>query len=144
MITSHLIGVAGKLFASLVAVLALGQLARWMALGGDVRIRDADHARMIARDSLFGFAATDVALDLGGYSALVKDAQGRHALINTKGAHFVARLVKPPIEGRLDRALLTLDLGEPDFDPVTLNLGEKAQYWASGLRHIPSELAHSG
>lgn len=130
--------IAAKLLLSLLAVFALGWLARWMGLGGDVRIRDEDHARQIAFDALYGFQATDVALDKAGYSALVKDAANRHALINAKGAHFVTRTVHLPIEGRLDRALLTLDLQEPDFDPVTLNLGEAAQYWASGLRHIPN------
>jgi hypothetical protein len=127
-----------QLAASLIAVLALAWLARWMGLGGEVRIRDADHARQIAFDGLYGFDASDVALDLGGYSALVKDRAGHHALINIKGANFVTRRVYPPIEGRLDRALLTIDLQEPDFEPVTLNLGDKAQYWASGLRHVPS------
>lgn len=128
---------AAQLFLSLLAVFTLGWLARWMGLGGDVRLRDEDHARQIAFDALYGFRATDVALDKAGYSALVKDAANRHALINAKGANFVTRMVRPPIEGRLDRNLLTLDLQEPDFAPVTLNLGDGAQYWASGLRHIP-------
>jgi hypothetical protein len=133
-----MIAAAVKLAISLLAVLALGWLARLMGLGGDVRIRDADHAKQIALDGLYGFVATDVALDRAGYSALVKDRAGRHALINTKGNNFVVRRVRPPIEGRLDHALLTIDLQEPDFAPVTLNLGEQAQYWASGLRHIPN------
>jgi hypothetical protein len=127
-----------QLVLSLAAVFALGWLTRWMGLGGDMRIQDEGHARKIAFESLYGFDACDVALDKAGYSALVKDRAGRHALINAKGAHFVTRMVQPPIEGRLDRALLTIDLQEPDFAPVTLNLGDKAQYWASGLRHIPN------
>ncbi len=126
-----------QLLASLLAVLALGWVTRWLGLGGNVRILDEDHARLIVRDSLYGFEASDAVLDRAGYSALVKDTAGHHALISVKGAHFVARHVHPPVEGRLDRAFLTIDLQEPDFDPVTLNLGEKAQYWASGLRHIP-------
>jgi hypothetical protein len=127
-----------QLAGSLLAVFALGWLARWFGLGGDVRIADEEHARKLAFDALYGFETTDVALDLGGYSALVKDKAGHHALINLKGANFVVRPLRPPVEGRLDRAQLTIDLQEPDFDPVTLNLGDKAQYWASGLRHIPS------
>jgi hypothetical protein len=132
-----MIAIAAKLVGSLIAVFALGWAARWLGLGGNIRIQDEDHAKRIVFDSLYGFDAIDVALDRGGYSALVKDAAGRHALINVKGAHFVAREVHPPIEGRLDRTLLTIDLQAPDFEPVTLNLGPKAQYWASGLRHIP-------
>jgi hypothetical protein len=41
-----------NLAGSLVAVLALAWLARWLGLGGDVRIRDADHARALAQDVL--------------------------------------------------------------------------------------------
>jgi hypothetical protein len=123
---------------SLAAVLALGWLARWMGLGGDVRIADQSHAIRIAYDGIYGFAGVDAAIDRAGYSALVRDALGRHVLIMVKGNKFVTRLVTPPIEGRLDHKLLTIDLREPDCAPVTLNLGDKAQYWASGLRHIPA------
>jgi hypothetical protein len=127
-----------QLVVSLAAVLALGWLARWMGLGGDVRIADQSHAIRIAYDGIYGFAGVDAAIDRAGYSALVRDAQGRHVLIIVKGNKFVTRLVTPPIEGRLDHKLLTIDLREPDCAPVTLNLGDKAQYWASGLRHIPA------
>jgi hypothetical protein len=118
---------------SLIAVLALGWLARWLGLGGDVRIANQAQAIRIAYDGLYGFSA----IDRAGYSALVRDRSGRHILIMVKGNKFVTRLVTPPIEGRLDHKLLTIELREPDCPPVTLNLGDKAQYWASGLRHIP-------
>lgn len=134
-----MIAVAIQLAASLVAVLALGWLARQMGLGGDVRIADEGHAIRLAYDGLYGFAGVDAAVDRAGYSALVRDREGRHVLIMIKGNKFVTRLVAPPIEGRLDQKLLTIDLREPDCPPVTLNLGEKAQYWASGLRHIPAK-----
>ncbi len=129
--------IAVKLVASLLAVLALGWLAKIMNLGGDVRIQDEAHAIKLAFDGHFGFRAVDAAVDRAGYSALVKDAEDRHLLLFRKGNKFVGRLVTPPIEGRLDQKLLTIDLGEAGTDTVTLNLGEKAQYWASGLRHIP-------
>jgi hypothetical protein len=132
-----MIAFAIQMGGSLIAVFALGWLARWMQLGGDTRITDKGHAARIAHEGIYGFAAVDAAIDRAGYSALVRDAQGRHVLIMVKGNKFVTRLVTPPIEGRLDQKLLTIDLGEPDCPPVTLNLGEKAQYWASGMRHIP-------
>jgi hypothetical protein len=122
---------------SLIAVLALGWLARWLGLGGDVRIANQAQAIRIAYDGLYGFSGIDAAIDRAGYSALVRDRSGRHILIMVKGNKFVTRLVTPPIEGRLDHKLLTIELREPDCPPVTLNLGDKAQYWASGLRHIP-------
>jgi hypothetical protein len=126
-----------QMAASLAAVLALGWLARWMGLGGDMRIADQAQAIRIAYDGIYGFEGVDAAIDRAGYSALVRDRKGRHILIMVKGNKFVTRLVSPPIEGRLDHKLLTINLREPDCAPVTLNLGDQAQYWASGLRHIP-------
>jgi hypothetical protein len=133
-----MIALGAKLIASLIAVFALGWLARQLGLGGDHRIRDEDHAFQIAFDGQYGFRGVAAAIDLAGYSALVKDADNHHLLINAKGNQFITRVVRPPIEGRLDQKFLTLDLQEPDMAPVTLNLGEKAQFWASGLRHIPN------
>lgn len=124
--------------ASLIAILALAWFAKWLGLGGDARITDTDHAKRIAFDTLYGFQAVDAAIDRAGYSALVKDGANRHALIFKLGAHFVARMVCPPIEGRLDQKFLTIDLAEQGIAPVTLNLGDAAQYWAAGLRHIPN------
>ena len=127
-----------QLGASLIAILALYALSRWLRLGGDVRITDVDHAKRIAFDSIYGFEGVDAVVDRAGYSALVRDAAGYHVLICKHGAHFIARMIRPPIEGRLDQKFLTIDLNEPDVAPVTLNLGDVAQYWTSGLRHIPN------
>ncbi|MFM9851622.1 MAG: hypothetical protein ACKVOJ_02275 [Sphingomonadaceae bacterium] len=124
--------------ASLVAILALAGLARWLGLGAEVRIIDADHAKQIAYETLYGFNAVDAVVDRAGYSALLKDADSRHALIYCLGNKFVSRLVHPSVEGRLDQKFLTLNLHEADVAPVTLNLGSAAQHWASGLRHIPN------
>ncbi len=126
-----------KLGASLIGVLMLGWFARWLKLGGEPRIRDADHACQLAFEGQYGFKGVDAVVDRAGYSALVRDASNRHVIISMLGNHYVTRLIFPPIEGRLDQKLLTIDLQETDFVPITLNLGEQAQYWASGLRHIP-------
>ncbi len=131
-----MIVVAAKLGGSLAAVLALGWVARVLNLGGDRRITDADHALRIADEGQFGFKGVDVAIDLAGCSALVRDAQSAHVLISRKGNQFVTHRLRPPIEGRLDQKFLTIDMQQPDMEPVTLNLGDKAQFWASGLRHI--------
>jgi hypothetical protein len=132
-----MIETAIQLGLSLIAVLALGWFAGWMELGGDRRIEDEAHALKIADEGEYGFHGIDVAIDRAGCSALVRDRAHRHVLIHVKGNQFVTRMVDPSAEGRLDQKFLTLDLRQPDMDPVTLNLGEKAQYWASGLRHIP-------
>ncbi len=128
--------IIAKFGGSLGAVLALAWVARYLNLGGDRRIVDADHALRLADEGQFGFKGVDVALDRAGGSALVRDEQSAHVLISRKGNQFVTNRVVPPVEGRLDQKFLTIDLQRPDIDPVTLNLGDQAQYWASGLRHI--------
>ncbi len=132
------LAIAAQLGASLVAVLALAWLARWFELGGDVRIESEAHARQIAFEALYGFYAVDVTIDRAGYSALLKDVQNQHALIIKLGSGFAVRQLKQPFTARLDQQFLTIDLDEPGVEPVTLNLGEEAQYWAGGMRHLPA------
>jgi hypothetical protein len=108
-----------------------------MGLGGDVRIRDEDHARQLAGEIVYGFEAVDVARDRAGIAALLIDAGGRQLLIRRHGAQFAGRLLDASIEARLDRNFLTIGTMEKSFGTTTLNLGPDAQYWASGLRHLP-------
>lgn len=127
-----------KLGASLVAILALAWFAKLMKLGGDVRIRDAAQARAIASETVYGFEPTDIVLDKAGIGALLKDAQGRQMVIRRHGAAFVERLLDRNVDARLDRNFLTIGTGEKTFGKITLDLGEAAQYWAAGLRHLPA------
>ncbi len=106
-----------------------------MALGGDVRIRDEAHARELADHAVHGFAAAEVALDKAGIGALLKDSDGRQMLLRRHGAQFVGRLLDGQAEGRLDRNFLTIG-GERFVRPITLDLGDEAQQWAAGLRHL--------
>ena len=121
---------------SLLAILALAWLARRMGLGDDVRIRDEDHARELAKAAVCGFDAADIALDRAGIGALLRDPQGRVMLIKRHGAHFAARVLDTHADARLDRNFLTIGSGEKTFGKVTLNLGDKAQVWASSLRRL--------
>ncbi len=125
-----------QLAASLLVILFLARLSHWLGLGGDNRIRDTATAKRLASEANNGFVATDVALDRAGIGALLKDADGRHMLIRRNGAHFVGRLLDTTDFIRLDQGFLTIGTPEKRFGRVTLNLEEKAQYWASGLRHL--------
>ncbi len=125
-----------QLALSLVAVLLMAAIARWMKLGGDVRIRDEDQARLLADQALCGFNPSEVVIDRAGIGALLKDAEGRQMLIRRNGAHFVGRLLDRNVVARLDRNFLTIGTGERTFGKITLDLGKNAQYWASGLRHL--------
>lgn len=125
-----------NLLASLVAALLLAGFARWLGLGGDVRILDADHARTLAQDVHYGFDPAEVIVDKAGYGALLRDAEGRQMLIRRAGARFAGRLLEPGMDARLDRQFLTLGSDDSPFGAVTLNLGEDAQVWAAGLRNL--------
>ena len=124
--------------ASLLAILALAWLARRLDLGADVRIRNEDEARQLAAEALCGFDAEDLALDRAGIGALLRDRMGRVMLLKRHGAHFAARLLDSHSQARLDRNFLTIGSGESTFGKVTLDLGDKAQVWASSLRRLGS------
>jgi hypothetical protein len=127
-----------QLTASVVAILAIAFICWKMGLGGDVRIRDEAEARDLAEQAIFGFEAVDCALDRAGIGALLRDSQGRVMLLRRHGAQFVSRLLDSHAFARLDRNFLTIGTGETTFGQVTLDLGDKAQIWASSLRHIGS------
>lgn len=122
--------------ASLPAILALAWLAWRLDLGADVRIRDEAEARRLATEALCGFEAEDLALDRAGIGALLRDRMGRVMLLKRHGAHFAARLLDSHSHARLDRNFLTIGSGESTFGKVTLDLGDKAQVWASSLRRL--------
>jgi hypothetical protein len=125
-----------QLGVSLVAVLFMAGIAWWMKLGGDVRIRGEEQARILADQAVCGFRPVAMSLDRAGIGALLRDIDGRQMLLRRNGAHFVGRLLDRNVVARLDRNFLTIGTGERTFGSITLDLGPDAQYWASGLRHL--------
>ena len=122
--------------ASLLAILIIYGLARWFGLGGDVRIRDEDHARDLADETLSGFAPVAIGLDRARIGALLRDATGRVLLIRRHGARFAGRLITSHAGIRLDRQFLTIATDDRHFGTITLDLGPQAQVWASSLRRL--------
>ena len=125
-----------QLGGSVLAVLLLGWICARLGLGADVRIGSEDEARRLASEALCGFEVTDLALDRAGIGALLRDGEGRVMLLRRHGAMFASRLLDSHAYTRLDRNFLTIGTGEGTFGTVTLDLGDKAQVWASSLRHI--------
>jgi len=121
---------------SLAAVLLLAAMAWKLGLGGDVRIRNEDEARRLAREAIWGFEAAEVGLDRAGIGALLRDYTGRIMLLRRHGAHFAARLLDSHEGIRLDRNFLVISTGERAFGTVTLDLREEAQTWAGMLRRL--------
>jgi hypothetical protein len=121
------------LAGSLVAVLLLAWTAKAMGLGGDVRLT-RDHALRIAGEE--GFQLANVIIDRAGIAGIARDRDGRHMLIRRHGVNFVTRIIRAPLDARLDQKLLTLGTGEPAFGRITLDLGDQAAVWAAGLRAV--------
>ncbi len=129
-------GIAIQLGVSLVAILAIAGLAVWLGLGGDVRLRDADEARDLARMTLCGFEPVEVVLDRAGIGALLRDAGGRVMLLRRHGVHFAGRLLTDYRGIRLDQNFITVTTSDKRFGSVTLDLGPEAQTWAGSLRRL--------
>ena len=125
-----------KLGGSIAAILFIAWFARFLRLGGDVRIRSEAQAREIAQETLCGFDPVEIALDKAGMAALMRDANGRHLLVRRHGVQWAGRLLDRHNDSRLDQNFLTVGTGEKTFGSVTLNLGAQASHWAAGLRNL--------
>jgi hypothetical protein len=125
-----------KLAGSIAAILFIAWLARFLRLGGDVRIRSEEQAREIANETCCGFDPVEIAIDKAGIGALLRDAEGRHLLVRRHGVQWAGRLLDRHNDSRLDQNFLTVGTGEKTFGSVTLNLGSQASHWAAGLRHL--------
>ena len=125
-----------QLGVSLVAVLFVAWLVKRMGLGADPRIQDAEHAIRLAEEAEAGFRGVEVARDRAGFSAIVRNGEGRMMLVRAHGNHFAARPVDAAVIGRLDKDFLTLTMPEKTFGAVTLQLGKDAGMWASRMRDL--------
>lgn len=131
-------GLLVQILLSLVGVLLVGLVARWLGLGGDLRIRDEATARRLAAEAIDGFEAVEIAIDRAGIGAVLRDPRDRVLLLRRHGVHFVGRLLDDHSGARLDRNFLTITTGDQQFGTVTLNLGPQAQVWAGSFRRLGS------
>ena len=132
----HLLFLGIQLAISLALILGVTLLAARLGLGADVRLKDENEARALARAALCGFEPVELAMDRAGIGALLRDQAGRVMLLRRHGAQFAARMLDSHAFARLDRNFLTIGTGERHFTGVTLDLGEKAQIWAASLRRL--------
>lgn len=131
------IPVVAPLIGSLIAVLLLAQVARWMGLGAThERIRDEGHAIQLAEEAECGFDGVAADVDAAGYGAIVRNAVGVMMLIRAHGNRFAARRIDRGFTARLDRNRLWLASGERTFGAVELDFGARAGVIASRLREV--------
>jgi len=107
------------LIGSLIAILAVSGIVRWLRLG-ETRIVDAEDACRIAGEQLPGFRAATAIVSRDGTAALVEDQAGEVGLVKRHGAHFAARLIRRPIAARQAGDAWLIDSGDARFGTVTI------------------------
>ena len=118
--TEQLLIIAG----SLLAVLALAALVRWMGLG-QVKLASEQEAQLLAEDMLSGFKAREIFMSSDGASAALIGHDGSIGLLKQHGAHFAARKIPKPVMVAPDNGKICIDSGEASYGSITLKLTEK-------------------
>jgi len=107
-----------QLAGSIVAILALAGIARWLRLG-ESRIGSTAEAREIAEDMLVGFRAHAALVSQDGGAAIVA-GNGAIAVLKRHGARVAARRLLPPLSVSPAVEGVTVRTGERLFGDVTL------------------------
>lgn len=120
---------------SLVAILFLAGIARWMRLGGNPVLRDEEAVRFAASEVDDGFDAERVSVARGGKAALAADASGRIMVIKLHGNRFAGRILTSRASAREEVDALVVDCGEARFGPVRLSLTNSST-WADRINRL--------
>lgn len=124
---------------SLVAILVLAGLARWMKLGSAPRIENAADASLAAHLVEDGFTPVDSACDAAGAGALVRDAQGRIMVIRRHGNHWAGRVLTPQAratcESHPGNGTIVIDCGETRFGRTVLTIPDP-ETWAAAINRV--------
>lgn len=135
-----MIPVAVQAGVSLVMMSGLAWMVRRMKMRHVPRIADDAHALRLAEQAEAGFDGVDVGRDRAGFSAIIRNAEGRMMLIRAHGRHFAVRPIDLRVYMRLDKEFLILEVPERNFGPVALKLGKSAAVWAARMRDlVPTE-----
>lgn len=120
---------------SLVAILALSGIARWLRLGRAPRLANEDEARFAANEAIDGFEPVRIALDHQGAGAIMEDRAGRLLLLKPHGNFFAARTAALSWTARQHGNQLTIDSGERRFGTVSLMLDDPG-YWVAAIERV--------
>jgi len=124
---------------SLIAILALAALARWMRLGGNPKLRDEASVHHAAGEVEDGFDAQRVSIDRSGLAALASSPDGRIMVIKRHGNQFAGRILTSAATAREEVDGLVVDCG-PDVDSarfgkVRLSLNDSST-WADRINRL--------
>jgi hypothetical protein len=120
---------------SLIAIVALAGLARWLGLGGNPTLRDDAAVIGAAGEVEDGFVATRMSISRGGTAALAADGAGRIMVIKRHGNRFAGRILTRSATAREEVDGLVVDCGEAQFGPVRLSLTDSSA-WADRINRL--------
>jgi hypothetical protein len=120
---------------SLVAIVVLALLARWMGLGGNPVLASEADAIRAAGEVSDTFEPCSIAVAQDGKSALLADPQGRIMLIKRHGNRFAGRILNEAARARVQAQALIVDSGERQFGTVSLCI-EDTRSWAEAIDRL--------
>jgi hypothetical protein len=120
---------------SLVAILALAAVARWMGLGGAPTLADEAALRRAAGEVVDGFDVSDFAISHDRTCAVARDSEGRIMLIRRHGNRFAGRILGPAAQAWQLDDTLEVDCGERRFGPCQLLIDNPAS-WADAINRL--------
>jgi len=117
-----------QMLGSLVAILALAGIARWLGLGGDAHITGEAEAARLADEAVSGFRPVACSIDPSGHAAILRDHAGRVLVLCRHGAQFAARILDPGATIALAGEELAIATGDPHYGDLRLKVADPAQW----------------
>lgn len=124
-----------QFLGSLIAILALAGLARWLKLGAPPKLTSASDAQNAAGEVRDGYTPKEIAIDANGNSAVMLDEIGQIMVLKRHGNKFAGRILDPIASAAINERNLTIHSGEQRYGQVTLEL-EDPQIWADRINKI--------
>ena len=120
---------------SLLAILALFGLAKWLGLGGKPKFHSEADVAKAADEVVSGFLPKRVSIARDGSAALARNGQGQIMLIKRHGNRFASRILTSSAQVREEVDGLVIDPKETQFGQVRLSLKD-ASTWADAINRL--------
>lgn len=131
-----------QFIGSLVAILALAGLARWLRLGPEARLESDAAVRVAADEAVSGFVPVAISRDAQGRGALMRDASGRILLLRPHGTHIAGRLLSPATSARIEGDTLIVNTSEKRYGAARLRLAD-APDWMRTIAALEDRTSHA-
>ena len=120
---------------SLLAILAIYGLTRWLGLGGKPILANEETVLIVANGVEDGFVSVRTSISRNGAAALARDSSGRIMLIKRHGNQFSGRILDRRARVREEVDALVIDSGEAQFGSVKLTLKDPG-FWTDAINRL--------